>query len=49
MLSPTPRAEDLKKRVAAFMEEHVMPAEPMYHEQLEKAATAGTCRRSWRS
>ncbi len=38
MLSPTPRAEDLKKRVAAFMEEHVMPAEPIYHEQLEKAA-----------
>jgi acyl-CoA dehydrogenase len=38
MLSPTPRAEELKKRVAAFVEEHVMPAEPVYHEQLEKAA-----------
>ena len=38
MLSPTPRAEDLKKRVAAFVEEHVMPAEPVFHEQLEKAA-----------
>ena len=42
MLSPTPRAEELKKRVAAFMEEHVMPAEPIYHEQLEKAADRWT-------
>jgi acyl-CoA dehydrogenase len=37
MLSPTPRAEDLKKRVAAFMDEHVLPAEPAYHEQVEKS------------
>ena len=32
------RGRRSKKRVAAFMEEHVMPAEPVYHEQLEKAA-----------
>ncbi len=38
MLSPTLRAEELKKRVSAFVEEHVMPAEPVFHEQLEKAA-----------
>jgi acyl-CoA dehydrogenase len=37
MLSPTPRAEDLKKRLAAFMEEHVLPAEPVYHEQVDRS------------
>ena len=42
MLSPTPRAAELKKRVAAFMEEHVMPAEPVYHRQVEESGDRWT-------
>ncbi len=33
---PTPRAEDLCRRVAAFMEEHVYPAEATYQRQLDE-------------
>jgi acyl-CoA dehydrogenase len=33
---PSPRAEDLRRRVAAFMEEHVYPAEATYRRQLDE-------------
>ena len=37
MLFPlSPRVEDLKKRVTAFMEEHVYPAEDVFERQLEE-------------
>jgi acyl-CoA dehydrogenase len=32
----SPRAADLKKKVAAFMDEHVYPAEPIYARQLNE-------------
>src|SRR3712207_3650265 len=33
----SPRVEDLKHRVAAFMDEHVYPAEPVFERQLDEA------------
>ena len=37
MLFPlSPRVEDLKQRVTAFMEEHVYPAEDVFERQLEE-------------
>jgi acyl-CoA dehydrogenase len=40
MLFPTtPRAEDLRTRVAAFLEEHVHPAERVFEEQLNALPT----------
>ena len=35
----SPRAEDLKRRVTAFMEAHVYPAESVYERQLNEAPT----------
>jgi acyl-CoA dehydrogenase len=35
--APTKRAEELRERVTAFMNEHVYPAEPIYHQQVEEA------------
>src|SRR5688500_14359934 len=40
--SPTPRAADLRERVAAFMAEHVEPIEAGYHRDLADARVAGT-------
>ncbi|NKR74740.1 acyl-CoA dehydrogenase [Rhodococcus hoagii] len=34
-LSPSPEARDIVKRLEAFMDEYVYPAEPVYAEQLE--------------
>jgi acyl-CoA dehydrogenase len=42
MLAPTPRAEELKKRVAAFLEEHILPAEPVYHRMVEESGDRWT-------
>ncbi|MCC6946665.1 MAG: acyl-CoA dehydrogenase family protein [Bradyrhizobiaceae bacterium] len=36
--APTPRAAELAKRVTAFMEEHVYPAEPVFQRQVDEAA-----------
>jgi len=36
--APTQRAEELRERVIAFMNEHVYPAEAVYHRQVEEAA-----------
>jgi acyl-CoA dehydrogenase len=36
LTKPTPRVEELKRRVAAFMEEHVYPAEEVYERQLNE-------------
>jgi acyl-CoA dehydrogenase len=36
-LTPTDRAEDYRDRLLAFMAEHVLPAEPVYDEQLRAA------------
>jgi acyl-CoA dehydrogenase len=36
--APTKRAEELRERVIAFMNEHVYPAEAVYHRQVEEAA-----------
>jgi len=40
--SPTPRAADLRERVAAFLAEHVEPVEGDYHRDLAAAREAGT-------
>jgi acyl-CoA dehydrogenase len=40
--SPSPRAADLRARVAAFLAEHVEPAEAGYHRDLAAAREAGT-------
>jgi acyl-CoA dehydrogenase len=40
--SPTPRAADLRERVAAFMAEHVEPVEAGYHRDLAQARLDGT-------
>ena len=37
--APTPRAEEFGERLHAFMDEHVLPAETVYDEQLR--ATGG--------
>lgn len=34
--APTPRSEELRKRLIEFMEEHVYPAEPVFARQLEE-------------
>lgn len=34
----SPRADELRSRMAAFMEEHVLPAEPLYDRQLAEAS-----------
>ena len=36
LTKPTPRVEELKQRIAAFMEEHVYPAEELYERQLNE-------------
>src|SRR5690349_13720240 len=39
MLTPsTPRARELAKRLTAFMEEHVYPAEAIFERQLQEAS-----------
>ena len=40
--SPSPRAADLRERLAAFLAEHVEPVEAAYHRDLEAARRAGT-------
>ena len=49
MFTPPRRAEELRDRVAAFMEEHVYPAEHDYQDYWNGMPTAGACRRSWTS
>ncbi len=41
-LTPTPRGEELKARVEAFMDEHVYPNERVYYDQLDEADTRWT-------
>ena len=36
LTKPTPRVEELKRRITAFMEEHVYPAEELYERQLNE-------------
>jgi acyl-CoA dehydrogenase len=36
---PTPRSEELRRRVIEFMEEHVYPAEPVFQQQLDELPT----------
>src|SRR3954452_19649813 len=36
---PTERAKAFEERLTAFMDEHVYPAEPVYHEQMAEAGT----------
>ncbi|QBR93042.1 acyl-CoA dehydrogenase family protein [Nocardioides euryhalodurans] len=40
--SPSPRAADLRERVAGFLAEHVEPVEAAYHRDLAEARLAGT-------
>ena len=40
--SPTPRAADLRERVASFMAEHVEPIEAVYHRDLAAARAEGS-------
>jgi acyl-CoA dehydrogenase len=37
MLAPSPRAQDLAKRLTVFMEEHVYPAEAVFERQLKES------------
>jgi len=37
----SPKTQDLQQRVAAFMAEHVYPAEPQYHKEIEANTAAG--------
>ena len=37
LASPSPRVQDLAKRLTAFMEEHVYPAEAVFERQLREA------------
>ena len=46
---PSAKAVELGERVKAFMEEHIIPAEPVYRRQLDEGADRWQCRRSWRS
>ena len=46
---PSAKAVELGERVKAFLEEHIIPAEPVYDASSTRAATAGSRRRSWRS
>lgn len=39
----SPKAADLEARVRAFMEEHVYPAEAVFHEQLESSGNRWRC------
>lgn len=34
--APTPRSAELAKRITAFLDEHIVPAEPIYHRQIEE-------------
>ena len=45
----SPRAEDLRRRVAAFMEAHVYPAEPVFERSSTRAEPLGQSPPSWRS
>jgi acyl-CoA dehydrogenase len=36
--APTKRAEELRERVTAFLNEHILPAEPVFERQLTEAA-----------
>jgi acyl-CoA dehydrogenase len=36
LTEPTPRVQELMRRLTDFMEAHVYPAEPVYHRQLEE-------------
>jgi acyl-CoA dehydrogenase len=36
LTEPTPRVQELMRRLTDFMEAHVYPAEPLYHRQLEE-------------
>ncbi len=46
----TDRCKDYQERLQAFMDEHVYPAESVYHEQLRGLGRpAPSSRRSWRS
>src|SRR6516162_10246575 len=33
-LEPTDRCKELRERLLAFMDQHIYPAEPVYHEQI---------------
>ncbi len=41
-LAPSPRAADLREKVAAFMSEEIEPVEPSYHRDLAEARVRGT-------
>ncbi len=40
-LDPSPRSEELRGRLLEFMDQHVMPAEPVWLEQVRESAAAG--------
>jgi len=40
MFSETsPRVKEIRQKIIGFMEEHILPAEPVYHRQIEEAPT----------
>ena len=46
--NPSPRTEELREQLIAFMDEHVYPAEAVYQQQYEDPATCSSIRRSSR-
>ena len=36
-LEPTPKTKDLQRRLTAFMEEHIYPNEPLFHDQIRQS------------
>jgi acyl-CoA dehydrogenase len=36
---PSPRVKEIRQKIIGFMEEHILPAEPVYHRQIEEAPT----------
>ena len=45
----SPRAEDLRRRVAAFMEAHVYPAEAVFENSSTRCRAGGAFLPSWKS
>jgi acyl-CoA dehydrogenase len=37
LTQPSQRVKDIRQKIIGFMEEHILPAEPVYHRQIEEA------------
>ena len=46
MFEPSARSQELRERLLAFFDRHVIPNEALFHEQIDRAALAGAARSS---